>query len=200
MYKIKEDKNIEVGGKHARVFTGYLDDQREVRIFKAIHSAAKRTDISPSFLSAIVFHEGLNLWMDAHRWNLYVEINAFNDLGADRFYKEKNDLIQGGFLRSNFGSKDFYTVSGNLEGETGEQHIDVNFKNVEAGIEAVAAMLAYRRSLVIKHLNSMGIDAQTELSEETLNYWTAVYSRQEVEDLRILMEREKENLLSVEII
>jgi hypothetical protein len=162
------------GNRNSLRIMGFLDDPSELRLVNAIHTSAENLDLDKNFLTAVSFTEGLGLWIsDYYRQNPHAEVNSFLNLGMDRFGKEEKRLKEGGYLREDFGGRD-YKVIGTIEGETGEKSPSINFRNINTAMEGFAAMVKVRQDLVVKDLESNGLD-KSSLTRDELNYWTYVY-------------------------
>ncbi|MCE7985211.1 MAG: hypothetical protein DYG89_28905 [Caldilinea sp. CFX5] len=161
------------GGQRPHRILSYLKDFGETRLLQALFQAARQSNLDVEFVTAVAFAEGLILWMPKYYNNPSAEIDGFSYLGTDRFAKEITTMKREGFLRANYGTNDYY-ILGTATGETGEVHRRVIYRNVEAGIEALAAMLRYRQSLLLADFERSNIPIET-LSQEQLNYWTYVY-------------------------
>ncbi|MFH1333250.1 MAG: hypothetical protein ABIH53_03375 [archaeon] len=86
--KWAEELSLKYGGQKPHRVIGFLDDPRELRILHAIYASGDKNGMDPNFLSASAFGEGLVIWMDEYRRDSSTTVDAFGDIGADRFGKE----------------------------------------------------------------------------------------------------------------
>ncbi len=169
--KLKEEitKNWEVA---PMLIFGWLDEpKKEGRIIEALKYTSENSGLSPYFLTAAAFNEGLNEHIELGYYeNQNKEISGKGFLGLDYFGSESDELKRRGFLR-----KDFREYESNyLINEKGEQTTSANFQNINYGLEAFAAALSKRRADFLNDAKNLGYDLKT-LGENQINYWTYLY-------------------------
>ncbi len=174
----KEDsKNVAARyGSPGQKIRGYLDEPRELRVVNAFIRAADQNGLDPYFLMAAAFGEGLATpggFFARYYEDPNAKVDSYGDLGADRFGKEIGTLQKQGYLRRDFGNKD-YIFFGEETNERGEKVKFVEFRNIEVATEAMAAMVHQRQDFVKRDLQANGINPN-DLTPNELHYWTYVY-------------------------
>ena len=178
-YKFKEAK-AEIEAKYGvpvNDVTLYLNDYTEGHLIKSIISVSdnyNRFGISPEFLTAAAFKEGLNFFMDQKYYsNPNIAMEAAY-LGVHDFPVNVEKLKRDGFLRQGFNQ---FTTLGQIKTTTliGMTRFDNagDFTNVQYAIEAFAASLAERKTDFLSYARSQGY-GKNQLSQEQIDYWTYV--------------------------
>ena len=133
--------------------SGYFDDRQginatsedfefEKRVKAKIKAVSSSLNISPEYLAAAIFQEGLVGIMSS---SMRSNFNSFEDIGMESFGGKIDALKQKGLLRKDFSENvDFSgkTYYHNEINETGMKVFRVNFKTIENVIEAFGALFA----------------------------------------------------------
>lgn len=159
---------------------GYADDKREKKLVKIIEDSAKFTGLSPSFLYTIAVGEGLGLWVNRkydavvpYEVRIQDSINGFDYLGVDHFDADFNRTKK--YLPKNYNLGDEYTSSTHIN-EHGNAVQSGNFKNLKAGIQALAASIALRKNIFLSHCKSLNyIKNHGNPNVDQIAFWVYVY-------------------------
>jgi len=168
--KLAAGLSKELGGQD-RINTQYhyLEGELGGRLLRAFYRTGEKANIEPAFLMAVAFAEGLNRFVDLKlRHNPNARPDSYNDIGMDRFLKEKYRLKE--YLPDDLN----YSTRGTIANEKGEIVSVAVFQNIESAIAALGAMLADRRRSVEMDLYAFGLSPPSSQSDELL-YWTYVY-------------------------
>ena len=164
----KEELKAEIQntrGVAPMVMFGYVDDKREEGIILALKSASENSGLRQDFLTASLFQEGLNVFIDRQYYNNpEAKFPAMGYMYLLDFGAQEENLKKNGFLRKDFNGWNRYTDKNEL--------VQVpTFDNVNYAIEAATAVMAERKSDFLQYARSKGYDTK-KLNEDQVNYWT----------------------------
>ncbi len=176
--KFKQDAEDKWGIAPMAV-AGYFDDAREERVVNALLATSERTGLDINLLTASVFQEGLNMYMDKRYYDdPSAPVDGFDYLGTDYFVYDINELKQKGYLRQDFKEFDTSTVERTEAGGKVELTYPI-FNNVDYAIEAFGAELKLRRDTFLSDAQSIGLcgnkKCEDTLTEDQLNAGTYMY-------------------------
>lgn len=145
---------------------------REPAVVAPLVAAARAGGVEVEYLTAVAFQEGYYLFADRLSQGIGGgEFTSKGPMGIDSFGDLAGSLKRRGLLRSGF---DGYTVDGTWRNETGATLPLVKFRDAEAALEAMAAMIRHKRAQFLADARSLGLDPGS-LSKEDLELWTYVY-------------------------
>lgn len=154
---------------------GYADGANERKIRKVIKEVADAfPNISPAQLYTVAIGEGLNLWIqdnytaDASDVQIGNPISGYGYLGTDDFASDRKRFVSGGHLRKDFDEGDEFTEY-ETENEQGRTVKTADFTSLKYGLEALAATLEHRRSLVKKAVGNKKLD------DDNWFFWTYAF-------------------------
>lgn len=146
---------------------GWVDDKREVGIVRSLLFASRASGLSPEFVTAAAFQEGLNVFIEKEYYqNPNVKLYSDAVLGLMHFPEEADNLKRKGFLR-----RDFQGEKGYLSEYSSKYYYTQYFSNVQEALEAFTATLAERKADFLTYARNKGYDVG-RLSEDQINYWT----------------------------
>jgi hypothetical protein len=159
---------------------GYVNDSREKNVVKIVENAAKFTSLTPSYLCTIAVGEGLGLWIEdsyaassPHNVRVNDSIDGFDYLGVDHFAADFNRTKK--YLPKDYNLGDEYNTVSRIN-EHGNTVQSASFKNLQAGLQALAATIALRKQLFLTHSKELGyIKDYGNPTKEQEAFWTYVY-------------------------
>lgn len=85
----------QLGGQSPHNIIAYFNNPEELPLIQSVYRAHDKSRLDPNFLSAVAFGEGLIFWMDySYYESAGSTVDAFGEIGADRFGKEVNSYEQ----------------------------------------------------------------------------------------------------------
>ena len=153
-----------------QMFLGLL---REPAAVEPILTAAKRSGMDPAYLAAVAFQEGFYLYADAlAKGDAPPVFTSRGPMGLDSFGDLEGSLKRSGYLRQDFSGAQ---VGGDTWlNEAGHRLPSVAFKSPEDALEAMAALLRYKKAQFERDAKSLGIKTDS-MSAADRELWTYVY-------------------------
>ena len=153
-----------------QMFLGLL---REPATVEPIAAAAGRGGVDPAYLAAAAYQEGYYLYADAlSKGDAPPTFTSQGPMGLDSFGDLEPALKRAGYLAADFSGAT--RGAGTWLNEAGHRFPTVEFKSPEAALEAMAALLRYKRAQFERDAKSLGLDPAS-LSPADRELWTYVY-------------------------
>lgn len=167
-------------GVRPRHWGGFVDDRREIGVMKSVMAAAKTVPgISPAFLFTIGVGEGLNSYFDATPdavVDTSMQVSGFGEVGLDQFISMVPALKAKHLLPADWAEGVQYTREAPISNELGQQVVSANFRDLDTGLTALAAVLgSCRQQFLHDAAQVLGPAAARALTPQQTNFFTYVY-------------------------
>ncbi len=165
------------GNRKVFEWTGYINDSREANVRQLLENTCITIpSIFPTLLYTIAAGEGLILWIDANYDptppnNVMIDnsINGFTYLGTDDFGGDFSRYQP--FLPSTYNEGDKFDIY-NATNELGQPVVSADFKNLEAGLLGIGAVIAHRKNKFLTDASDLGFSSP---NIDQIVFWTYVY-------------------------
>ncbi len=144
--------------------------------------AGKRTKIDPIELFTLAIGEGLAIWVDLNSFSFNKEISGYYDLGLDYFSEMYKNPNVKKYLPANYSQVSSFTTTTQEEfvrddverNEAGGKTIvpSAMFKNLQSGIDGLAAVYASCRDKIVDYGQSKGYGTPTPEQKQFWSYYT----------------------------
>jgi hypothetical protein len=161
-------------------YTGYINEKSEAPIASAVLSAAQPAQgITPAFLHAIAFGEGLGFFVDYQEQTGgsvdKAPIDGFQYLGTDTFGSRVAQLKARHELPASFNEGTNYTIKTNTN-EKGQTVTSATFPTLKDGLTALSSLLAdERRNFLTDARATLPKEQFSKLTQDQINFFTYLY-------------------------
>jgi hypothetical protein len=161
-------------------YTGYINEKSEAPIASAVLAAAQPAQgITPAFLHAIAFGEGLGFFIDSQEQSGgsvdKSPIDGFQYLGTDTFGSRVAQLKARHELPASFNEGTNYTIQKNMN-EKGQTVTSATFPTLKDGLTALSSLLAdERRNFLTDARAILPKDQFNKLTQDQINFFTYLY-------------------------
>ncbi|GAL82645.1 MULTISPECIES: hypothetical protein [Algibacter] len=180
--ELREEYNVYVSA-----YGGYADDERERPAVEIFENVAATVSLKPSYLFNIAVGEGFGkFYLDVegfykdNKIQTNRRVYGFLQLGIDFFGSKKEYPRFEKYLPKDYNVDDEYKISESFRDEAhGEEYVpSATFKDLQSGIEAIAAVLKHREEMFIRAYKEFGYGNP---SEDESAYWTYYFYQNETE-------------------